>query len=128
MGVIVLELISGLLDSKGPSFSQVAGVLQQRLQKDDSPPEHRQLASVLGKAVADRKEGRFATMREFREALLPALAKCPPILDGQPRGRAPRADMALPSETKTVETHPGDENSTVDLTAEDTKATGAGWE
>jgi serine/threonine protein kinase len=126
MGVIALEVVSGFLDSKGPSFSRVAGVLKERLETEDASPQQRQLAEVLAKALSERKEGRFAAMHELREALLPVLRQCPPIAHAQTQGRIDDASLSPLSGLETVAANPDLGDSPVEAAPERRNAAGAG--
>jgi len=51
----------------------------ERLQGAGSHSVHHQIAAVLLRAMAEYRDGRYASVREFREALLPLLDVCPPF-------------------------------------------------
>lgn len=79
LGVVALEALSGEISMKGPMFPRIREILDQRLCGPDNPAGHRNLADVLRTALAEEREARFASIYEFRVALIAALEGCPPI-------------------------------------------------
>jgi hypothetical protein len=41
--------------------------------------KHREVARIIRRAVAEKKEDRYATVGEFRDEILAALDGCPPF-------------------------------------------------
>ena len=79
LGIVAFETLTGELRLRGPWFSQAANVVPERLQGAGSHSVHHQIAAVLLRAMAEYRDGRYASVQEFREALLPLLDVCPPF-------------------------------------------------
>ncbi|MEX2178536.1 MAG: protein kinase [Gemmatimonadaceae bacterium] len=73
LGVIALEMLTGVLDSQGPTFSRIDRILDDRLQGSATGAEQRQVASVLRRTLQERAENRYDTVRALAAELLPAL-------------------------------------------------------
>ena len=83
LGVMVFEAVAGVLPFPGRSIPELATsvfVDDPHLAGDE--PAIRALDAVLERSLARERERRYASVAELRDALLPALAACPPI----PRG------------------------------------------
>ena len=89
LGVVTLEMISGNLDLKGPTFGRIAGIVDERLAGPSSTDEQRALARALKGALTESKDDRYPTIAVFRDEVLSALAKCSPVR--LPVAGAPRA-------------------------------------
>ncbi len=76
LGVVALEMVTGDLKAKGPTFGRIAGLIDQRLRTPANSPQQHAVARVLLRAVSEAREQRYASVVEFREALLPALDRC----------------------------------------------------
>ncbi len=105
LGIVVLETISGSLDLQGPSFAQVESALEQRLRGPSSAPEHHELFAILRRAVLDDRSERYQSVREFREALVPVLERCPPV----PKAATAAAASQLTSVETSTQIIPPDE-------------------
>ena len=79
LGIVAFEMLTGEVRLRGPWFSQAANVVPERLQGAGSHSVHHQIAAVLLHAMAEHRDDRYASVREFREALLPLLDVCPPF-------------------------------------------------
>jgi eukaryotic-like serine/threonine-protein kinase len=79
LGIVAFEMLTGEVRLRGPWFSRAANVVPERLQGADAPPVHHQVAAVLLRALAEDQHERYASVQEFREALLPLLDACPPF-------------------------------------------------
>ncbi|HKY97169.1 MAG TPA: protein kinase [Gemmatimonadaceae bacterium] len=73
LGIIVLEMLTGSLDLKGPFFARGETVLSERLGGPDHSSNERAVAEVLRRAFHPTKEERYASTEEFRRELFAVL-------------------------------------------------------
>ena len=93
LGVIALEMLTGELESRGPTFSRIDATLDARFPASASTVEQRNVASVLRRAVQERAEDRYDTVRALAAELLPALRALPDARTTSPA--APPAPATL---------------------------------
>jgi tRNA A-37 threonylcarbamoyl transferase component Bud32 len=74
LGIIVLEVLTGSLVLRGPFFTRADNLFKERLSDEDQRP----MAVVLARACHAAKENRYASVEQFRDALLDALSLWPP--------------------------------------------------
>jgi serine/threonine-protein kinase len=77
LGVIALEMLTGELESRGPTFSRIDATLDARFPASASTVEQQNVASVLRRALQERAEDRHDTVRALAADLLPALRALP---------------------------------------------------
>lgn len=75
LGVVALEVLSGELPSKGPTFSSIGALIDERLggggtAAGDGP---RELARVLRRATAEHRDARYQSVAALRDDLFAAL-------------------------------------------------------
>jgi serine/threonine protein kinase len=69
LGIIVLEMLTGALDLRGPFFARSESILNERL----GSPENAAVADVLRKAFHHAREERYETVDAFRQDLFSVL-------------------------------------------------------
>jgi eukaryotic-like serine/threonine-protein kinase len=74
LGVVALEMLTGELTSKGPTFSRISGVLEERLGGASASAAQREVARVLHRALLEDRDSRYQSVAELRAALLAALS------------------------------------------------------
>jgi serine/threonine-protein kinase len=104
LGIVALEAISGEVAGRGPMFPHIGGIVEERLCGVSRPPQHQRLGVVLLKALAEARDVRYTSMREFRDALIPVLQECPPIQANRRTAEHPE-ESTTPFATQT-ETRP----------------------
>jgi hypothetical protein len=80
LAIVAFEMLTGEVRLTGPWFGQLTTVLQERLYADSSSGPHHAIAEVLERALAKDHQKRHASVQQFREALLPLLMGCPPLV------------------------------------------------
>ena len=73
LGIIVLEMLTGSLDLRGPFFAREETLLAERLGGPEHSIEEHAVADVLRRAFHPSKEERYQTVDEFRKDLMGAL-------------------------------------------------------
>jgi serine/threonine-protein kinase len=73
LGVVVFEMLTGELTTKGPTFGRINALLEERLSRMPALSADNDLARVLRKALEEKREDRYGTVMEFRNDLLGAL-------------------------------------------------------
>lgn len=66
LGIIVLEMLTGSIELRGPFFARAETTLNERLGSESSSPEERDVAAVLRRAFHPKKEDRYASVQQFR--------------------------------------------------------------
>ena len=82
LGVLTLEMLTGEIASRGPTFGRIASIVDERLNKPASSPQEREIAKVLKTALEEQRDRRYPTILEFRSAILSALDAPPPFPGG----------------------------------------------
>lgn len=77
LGVVTLEMLTGELTTKGPTFGRIGAIMNERLSDSSGIPGHASIAHVLRRALAEQREDRYATIGEFRTGILSALDDSP---------------------------------------------------
>ncbi len=75
LGIVALELVTGPIELRGPTFVRISHLVDDRLSAFGPPTRWNPLAAVLRRAVMPSREDRYAGIGAFREALIPALAR-----------------------------------------------------
>ena len=75
LGIVVLEMITGPLDVRGPTFVRIGDLVEERLSATGPRSRWGPLATALGRAVEQDRTDRFADIAAFREAVLPAVER-----------------------------------------------------
>ena len=73
LGVVVFEMLTGELTTKGPTFGRINALLEERLSRMPALSADNDLARVLRKALEEKREDRYGTVMEFRNDLLSVL-------------------------------------------------------
>jgi len=75
LGIVVLEMLTGSVDVRGPFFARADRILAERLRGPQASPVQLELADILARATHGVKEDRYRTVHEFRAAVLPAVMR-----------------------------------------------------
>jgi serine/threonine protein kinase len=73
LGIVVLEALTGSIESGGPFFTRADAVLGERL--SDANERDRAIARAVRRAVHERREERHASVAELRAALSDAMTQ-----------------------------------------------------
>jgi len=73
LGIIVLEMLTGSIELRGPFFVRAEAVLAERLGASGHSSEERAMADVLRRAFTPAKEDRYSSVQEFRMDIWPVL-------------------------------------------------------
>jgi hypothetical protein len=77
IGVVALESLTGRLPAFGPNFHPlIEAEVERRLVQAAQSDEHRELARAVAMALATNRDARYASVRELRAALIPAIRRC----------------------------------------------------
>jgi serine/threonine protein kinase len=85
VGVMVAEALTGRRPFPGKTYTELlTNILQHSFHLPVNSAEARGLDGVLQKALAKERASRFASASEMQAALIPALRRCPQILQVNP--------------------------------------------
>lgn len=86
LGVVALEVFSGELPSKGPTFSSIGALIDERLRGGGSAAGDgsRELARVLRRATAEHRDARYQSVAALRDDLVAALRVMHGVEDAAP--------------------------------------------
>lgn len=74
LGVVALEMLTGELESRGPTFSRIGSIVEARLGGPAATAAQQRVATVLLRALRERAEDRYERVSALAGDLLPALA------------------------------------------------------
>ena len=75
LGIIVLEMLTGTIEQRGPFFVHAESTLSARLDGDSHSAEQREIAAVLRRAFSPAKEERYPSVEQFRSDISPAIER-----------------------------------------------------
>jgi hypothetical protein len=100
MGVLVTEAVTGELPFRGASAREMMlATINQPFSLTGDSPEVRRLDAVLQRCLAKEPGGRFPTVAELGEELIPALLDCPPF---PPKAAPPSAPDRADAHTQNL--------------------------
>jgi eukaryotic-like serine/threonine-protein kinase len=73
LGIIVLEMLTGSIELRGPFFARAEAILAERLSGEGHSPEERAVADVLRRAFTASKEDRYDSVEKFRADICGAI-------------------------------------------------------
>lgn len=73
LGIIVLEMLTGPIEQRGPFFVHSETILSERLEGEGHSDAERGLAAILRQAFSPAKEDRYGSVQKFRKDVLPAI-------------------------------------------------------
>lgn len=79
LGVVMLEMLTGEIASRGPTFGRIGAIVDERLGGPGNSAGEREIARVLRRALEEKREDRYSSIGEFRDAILAALDNCPSV-------------------------------------------------
>jgi tRNA A-37 threonylcarbamoyl transferase component Bud32 len=93
IGVIALETLTGRLPIEGVGFHRTIELeLRTRLRDAAVTPPQRRLAGIIGRALAQNRVARIASVAELRANLVPAILECPAMPIGLVNRPTPAPD------------------------------------
>jgi eukaryotic-like serine/threonine-protein kinase len=98
LGMVALEMLTGELSSRGPTFGRISAILEERIVVPGAPPAQLEIARVLGRALIEDRALRYQSVAEFSSDLLPLLSSIDALVPGSGGlpSSPPREGVALP--------------------------------